>query len=216
MTAHAAAEKIRILIADDHEMVRKGIRSWLEAEPDIEVVEDLQRGQDIVTKMHEHQPDVLMMDLHFPKIHGLDVIRTLRLAGNTTPIIVMTGYERQRAKAVLEAGANGFINKEESRERVVEAVRWASKREPGIWISPTVAQELVQTDRAIMHADLSKAELRILSLIDLSNARIAEKLFLSEGTIKNHISNIYGKLGISSRREAEDWARKHGLAESGG
>src|SRR5438270_13397544 len=105
---------IRILIADDHEMVRKGIRSWLESEPEIEVLADIDRGKDIIPKMEILKPDVLMLDLHFPDIHGLDVIRSLRSKGNTTPILVMTGYEKQRAKAVLEAGANGFLNKEES------------------------------------------------------------------------------------------------------
>ena len=210
------AGKIKVLIADDHEMVRKGIRSWLEAEADIEVVDDVGKGKDIITKMNQSKPDVLMLDLHFPDTHGLDVIRALRSAGNPTPILVMTGYESQKAKMVFEAGANGFINKEESRERVIEAVRWAAKREQGIWISPAVAQDLVQTDKAIVQADLTKTELKILSLIELSNAQIAEKLFLSEGTVKNHISNIYSKLGVTSRGEAVSWARKQGVLESAG
>ena len=205
---------IRILIADDHEMVRKGIRSWLESETDIEVVDDIERGKDIIAKMEEHKPDVLMLDLHFPDAHGLDVIRALRAAGNTTPILVMTGYEKQRAKAVLEAGANGFLSKEETRERIIEAVRWAARREQGVWISPAAAQDAIQSDKAIAEADLTKTELKVLSLIEQSNTEIAEKLFLSEGTVKNHISNIYSKLGVSSRREASTWARKQGILES--
>ena len=197
-------------------MVRKGIRTWLESEPDIEVVEDIERGKDIIAKVEYHKPDVLMIDLHFPDIHGLDVIRALRAAKNNTPILVMTGYEKQRAKAVLEAGANGFVSKEESKDRILEAVRWASRREQGMWISPAVAQEAIQSDKAIAIADLTKTELKVLSLIELSNSQIAEKLFLSEGTVKNHISNIYSKLGVTSRREASTWARKQGILESAG
>ncbi|MDP4229880.1 MAG: response regulator transcription factor [Bacteroidota bacterium] len=204
---------IRVLIADDHEMVRKGIRSWLEAEPDIEVVDDIERAKDVFIKVNHHKPDVLMIDLHFPDRHGLDVIRELRAAGNTTPILVMTGYEKQRAKAVLEAGANGFISKEESKERVIEAVRWASRRENGLWISPVAAKEVVESDKAIAQADLTKTEIKILSLIERSNSEIAEKLYLSEGTIKNHISNIYSKLGVKSRQDAATWSHKHGLSE---
>jgi DNA-binding NarL/FixJ family response regulator len=210
----ATMNSIRILIADDHEMVRKGIRSWLESEKDIEVVADVDRGQDIIPKIDILKPDVLMLDLHFPDAHGLDVIRALRASGNTTSILVMTGYEKQRAKAVLEAGANGFISKEESKERIIEAVRWAARKEQGMWISPAAAQEAIQSDKAIAQADLTKTELKILSLIERSNSQIAEKLFLSEGTVKNHISNIYSKLGVSDRREAAVWARKAGLIES--
>jgi two-component system, NarL family, response regulator LiaR len=205
---------IRVLIADDHEMVRKGIRSWLESEADIEVIDDISRGDQIINGVTDHKPDVLLVDLHFPNLNGLDVIRSLRKDGNTTPILVMTGYERQRAKAVLEAGANGFISKEESRERVIEAVRWAALKEPGVWISPAAAQEALQADKAIAEADLTKTELSVLSLIELSNSQIAEKLFLSEGTVKNHISNIYAKLGVHERREASAWAHKHGILES--
>src|SRR5688572_17286572 len=128
-------KSIRVLIADDHEMVRKGIRAWLESETDIEVIDEIGRGDQIINGVNTHKPDVLLVDLHFPNLNGLDVIRSLRKDGNGTPILVMTGYERQRAKAVLEAGANGFISKEESRERVIEAVRWAALKEPGVWIS---------------------------------------------------------------------------------
>ena len=126
----------------------------------------------------------------------------------------MTGYQKQRARAVLEAGANGFLIKEEKRERIVEAVRWAALREGGNWISPSTAAELLQTDSAIEKANLTKTELKVLGLIEKTNAEIAEKLFLSEGTIKNHVSNIYSKLGISPRIEAASWARKQGILET--
>ncbi|HEY3874308.1 MAG TPA: response regulator transcription factor [Candidatus Kapabacteria bacterium] len=205
---------IRVLIADDHEMVRKGIKAWLDAEPDIEVVSEVNRGTDVLANIRSYTPDVLMLDLHLPDKHGLDVIRELRAIGDTTPILVMTGYQKQRARAVLEAGANGFLIKEEKRERIVEAVRWAALREDGNWISPSTAAELLQADSAIAKANLTKTELKVLGLIEKTNAEIAEKLFLSEGTVKNHVSNIYSKLNISSRIEAASWARKQGILET--
>jgi two-component system response regulator DegU len=157
-----------------------------------------------------------MLDLHLPDMHGLDVIRKLRSEKNTTPILVMTGYEKQRAKAVLEAGANGFLIKEETRDRVIEAVRWAASGEDGSWLSPSVAGELMKAGTAIEQAGLTKTELKVLGLIQKSNSEIAEKLYLSEGTIKNHISNIYSKLNVSSRIEAANWARKNGILETDG
>jgi len=209
-------KKIKVLIADDHEMVRKGIRSWLEFESDIEVIGEAEKGADALAKVSSLKPDVLLLDLHFQDMHGLDMIRSLRGEKNETPILVMTGYEKQRAKAVLEAGANGFLNKLETRERLLDAIRWASKREAGSWISPSVATELMQTNNAVQSAGLTKTELKVLSLIEHNNPKIAEKLFLSEGTIANHISNIYSKLGVSTRLEAAAWARKNGILETAG
>ncbi len=207
-------EQIRILIVDDHDMVRKGIKSWLEAEEDISVIDEANRGQSALDKVRMLKPDVLLLDLHLPDMHGLDVIRTLRDENNDIRILVMTGYEKQRAKAVLEAGANGFLNKEEQRERVIEAVRWASRREEGTWISPAIAGELIKSSAAIEVAGLTKTEIRVLALVEKQNSDIAEKLFLSEGTVKNHISMIYSKLGIKSRLEAAQWASKHGILET--
>lgn len=205
---------IRVLIADDHDMVRKGIRSWLEAESDIDVVAETNKGLDVAQKLTEFSPDVLLLDLHLPDLHGLDVIRRLREAKNDTPILVMTGYEKQRAKAVLEAGANGFMNKEESRERILDAVRWAAQRLGGVWLSPSIVAEFMEADKAIEKAGLTKTEMRVLGLIEKQNAEIAKELFLSEGTIKNHMSTIYSKLGVTSRIEAAGWARKSGLLET--
>src|SRR5690348_11450385 len=147
---------INVLIVDDHEMVRKGIKSWLEAEDDIAVIDEANHGQAAMDKVKLLKPDVLLLDLHLPDMHGLDVIRKLRYEKNSIPILVMTGYEKQRAKAVLEAGANGFLNKEEQREQVIEAVRWAARKEEGSWISPSIAGELMKTGTAIENAGLTK------------------------------------------------------------
>ncbi len=207
-------ESIRVLIADDHDMVRFGIKSWLESEEGITVVGEVTKGSDVISMITVLKPDVALLDLHFPDKHGLDVIRELRSTGDDTPILIMTGYEKQRAKAVLEAGASGFLNKEEPKERVIEAVRWAAKRTGGKWVSPSVAMEVMEANTAIEQAQLTKMELKVLTLIEHKNTEIAIKLFISEGTVKNHISIIYSKLGVSSRLEAAAWARKHGLLET--
>lgn len=202
---------IKVVIADDHEMVRKGLKAWLDAEPDITVVAEGANGRVVRDLIQLHAPDVLMLDLHLPDKHGLDVIKELRAAGIRIPILVMTGYEKQRARAVLLAGANGFLNKEEKRDRIMEAVRWAASGEEGTWLSPAAASEWIQSNVAIEKAELTKTELRVLELIELTNPQIAARLFLSEGTVKNHITNIYSKLNLSNRQEAITWAQQHGL-----
>jgi NarL family two-component system response regulator LiaR len=202
---------IRILIVDDHEMIRFGLQRWLEVEPDLEVVGAVGGGAAAIEEAAALLPDVMILDLHLPDMHGLDVIRRLRAASSDLPILVMTGYERRRARAVLEAGANGFLTKMESRDRVLDAVRWAARREEGLWISPAIATELMDSDAQVAKAELTKTELKVLSLINRSTTDIAAALFVSEGTIKNHLTVIYQKIGIPGRAEATQWALRYGL-----
>jgi DNA-binding NarL/FixJ family response regulator len=205
---------IRVIVVDDHEMIRRGIKSWLEAEADIEVVAEVSFGKDVMANVQSFRPDVIMLDLHLPDKHGLDIVRELRASGDLTPILIMTGYQKQRARAVLEAGANGFLIKEEKRERIVEAVRWASLREPGTWVSPITASELLDSASAIEKAGLTRTELSILALIEIPNADIAMKLFISEGAVKNRVSSIYRKIAVISRLDAATWAKEHGILET--
>jgi DNA-binding NarL/FixJ family response regulator len=202
---------IRVVIVDDHEMVRKGLKAWLDSEPDISVVAEGWTGKAVPGLLQLHTPDVLMLDLHLPDQHGLDVIKQLRTAGIRIPILVMTGYEKQRARAVLLAGANGFLNKEEKRDRIMDAVRWAASGESGTWLSPAATAEWIQANMAIEKAELTKTELRVLELVELPNPVIATRLYLSEGTIKNHMTNIYSKLNQNSRQDVIEWAKQHGL-----
>ncbi len=203
---------IKVLIVDDHEMVRSGLRRWLDAEEDISVVGDVNRGGLVLDQMRRLVPDVVLLDLHLPDIPGLEVIRSVRGAGDTTPIMVMTGYERNRAQAALDAGANGFIRKDERRVLVIDAIRWAASREPGTWVSPSAVDDLRATNAAIADARLTPAELRMLALIEKPIADIAAELGITEGTVRNRISTIYVKIGVTTRIEAAAWARKHGLA----
>jgi DNA-binding NarL/FixJ family response regulator len=202
---------IRVLVVDDHAMIRFGLQRWLEAEPDIEVVGAVESGAVAIALAASLQPDVVLLDLHLPDMLGIDVIRTLRASSEELPLLVMTGYERRRARTVLEAGANGFLTKTESRERVLGAVRWAAAHEEGLWLSPAIAHELIESDAQIAKAQLTKTELKVLAIIDKSAPDIAEQLSLSEGTIKNHLTMIYQKLGLPGRMEAAAWALKNGL-----
>jgi DNA-binding NarL/FixJ family response regulator len=206
-------EKIRVVIADDHTMVRTGIRSWLEAEADIVVVGEAGTGKEAVRLTLELKPDVLLQDLQMPDMSGLDVIRVVRKELPTAQILALTGHDTHRVKAVLDAGCVGYLTKEERRELIIEAVRWAARRERGVWVSPSVMTDMVKTESAIKDAQLTKAELTVLRHIEHSNGEIAATLHLSEGTIKNHISSIYDKLGVKSRLEAARWAREAGVIE---
>jgi two-component system, NarL family, response regulator DegU len=202
---------ITVLIADDHEMVRKGIKGWLESEEDISVIAETAFAKEVHQLVIEHAPSVIMLDLHMKEERGMDVIHELRDAGVTTPILVMTGYEKQRARAVLAAGANGFLNKEEKKEGVIAAVRWAAAGGSGTWLGPTAAEDWMRSNHAIDEAKLTKTEIRVLEVIDLPNSEIASRLYLSEGTVKNHISTIYSKLNVNNRAAAVDWAKRYGV-----
>ncbi len=192
-------------------MVRSGLRRWLDAEEDITVVGDANRGALVVDQMRRLTPDVVLLDLHLPDIPGIEVIRAVRGAGDATPILVMTGYERNRAQAALDAGANGFIRKDERRVLVIDAIRWAAQREAGTWISPSALDDLRRIDAALADAHLTPAEQRVLSLIEKPNSIISETLNITEGTVRNCISTIYSKIGVASRIEAAAWARTHGI-----
>lgn len=205
-----SSARIRILLADDHDMVRSGIRMWLESEEDMEVVAEARDGEEAIRFTEIHHPDILLIDLHMPQKSGIQVIEHLRAQKNDVRILVMTGYDKSRVKSALDAGADGYLTKEEKRENVLEAIRF-SMRGNGAWISPSVSHLLYQTTKEIQSAELTKTERRVLSLLKKSNEEIAEELSITEATVKNHLSNIYFKLSVVNRLEAINWAKKHGL-----
>jgi DNA-binding NarL/FixJ family response regulator len=207
-------ESIRVIIADDHNVVRAGFRNWLEAEPDIVVVAEARNGEEAIRLVKELAPDVLLQDIQMPGMDGLDVIRALSGEATSTRILVITGFDTKSARVALESGACGYLTKEEKREIIVEAVRWAARGEKGVWMSPSVAEELAQRENAVARAELTRAEINLLRLIEHSNADIARLLLISESTVKNHFNNIYNKLGLHSRREVTKWARSHGLLDA--
>lgn len=204
---------IRVVIADDHNVVRAGFRGWLEMEPDINVVAEAQNGAEALALVRELLPDVLLQDIQVPVMDGLEVVRQIKEENLPTRVLLITGFDSKSARVALASGASGYLTKEEKREVLVEAVRWAARGEKGVWVSPSVAEDITKLDDAVAKAQLTKAEINLLRLIERPNADIARQLFISESTVKNHITNIYNKLGMHSRRDVARWAREHGMIE---
>jgi DNA-binding NarL/FixJ family response regulator len=204
---------IRVVISDDHDVVRAGFRGWLEMEEDIQVVGEARNGPDTLELIDTLNPDVLLQDICMPGVDGLEVIRHLSRTGSPTRVLAMTGFDSKGVKATLDSGACGYLVKEEKRELIVEAIRWAARRCKGFWVSPSAAEDLTKADDAVIRTELTKTELAVLRLIEHTNAQIAAQLYISERTVKNHVTSIYDKLGVHSRIEAVKWARTHNLIE---
>jgi two-component system, NarL family, response regulator DesR len=202
---------IRILISDDHAMVREGLRGWIEREQDFTIVAEAGTTSETISLCAYHEPDVLLQDLQMPEQDGLDVIRTLRQKASKTRILAFSGVGKHYASAALEAGADGFLSKEERKGVVLEAIRWAATKSSGTWVSPLATNAVQNVEREIQKYHLTITELAILKLLKESNKEIAAKTFVSEGTVRNHISMIYSKLGLRTRQQAIQWAEQHGF-----
>lgn len=204
-------KKISIVIVDHHEMVRSGLKSWFENEPDIEVVAEATCGNDVLNLLSLFKPDVLLLALHLPDKDGHDVIREIRGTGLDIPILAMTGHSNEHSYKAIKCGANGFLAKDERRDHFIKAVRWAAGCELGIWLSTEETAKQYHIELVVAQAGLTKTDLKILPLLELTNSEIAQNLCLSVGTIKNHVTQIYGKLGVSTRIAAYHWAITNGI-----
>ena len=217
---------ITIVIVDDHPIVRAGMRTILNSASDIDILGEGGSGEDALRLVEELHPDVLALDVRLPDMHGLQVTRRLREKKCKTAVLILTGYDdSQTVFGLLETGAVGYVLKDEALETLVNAVRVAASGET--WLSPAIAKRVVR--RAVnrgsstvnhdIHKDLSTLtarEIDVLKLLaqGLDNTAIADQLCLAKRTIQNHISNIYSKLGVSSRTEAVLFAIQHGLGSS--
>ena len=205
---------ITVVVVDDHHVVRSGIIGWIESEPDMTVVGSGSTADEAVDLVSRHTPSVLLIDLHLRGRKATDVAHTLRDQGSTTCIIVMTGYEKNRVRQVLASGANGYLSKEDKREVMIDAIRWGASGTSGIWVSPSSLQFMLEIERELRDAELTKMEMQILAMIDMSNTEICTDLGISDGTLRNHLSNIYFKLRVQNRSEAAAKARHLGLTQS--
>jgi DNA-binding NarL/FixJ family response regulator len=217
---------ITVIIIDDHPVVRAGMRSILDIAGDIEVVADGTNGSDALRLVARYKPDVLVLDLSLPDISGLEVARQLCLEDTSTAILVLTAHnDRQTIFGLLECGAIGYVLKDEALETLSNAVRAAARGES--WLSPSVASQVVQAALrqgvqeippgadASDDAGLTARELEVLRLLaqGFDNTAIAQKLVVTKRTVQNHVSNIYGKLGVDSRTEAMLYAIRRGWVE---
>lgn len=195
---------IRVLVVDDHPVVRHGLVSILRYEPDIEVVGAAADGQEALRLILEQQPDVVLLDLRLPLLSGVDVMRQVRAAGMSTRFLVLTTYDTDEyITPALEAGAKGYLLKDASPDELARAIR--SLMQGGAALEPAVAARLLgRISNPERPDDLSPRELEVIRLLiaGASNRAIAAQLNLTENTIKTHLSRIFGKLGVQSRAEA--------------
>ena len=188
---------IRVLVADDHPVVREGICTMLEIEEDMEVVGRAADGEEAVTQALSARPDIILMDVQMPNVDGIEAMRRIRESDPDARVIVLTTYrDEDYIFPSLRAGARGYLLKDASREELAEAIRAVHRGES--LLDPQIA------DQTRSREGLTAREIEVLELMaqQKSNAQIAEKLFVSENTVKTHVSNILAKLGCNDRAAA--------------
>jgi DNA-binding NarL/FixJ family response regulator len=214
---------IRVALADDQALVRRGFRLILEAEADIEVVAEAEDGQQAIDAVRRHRPAVVLMDIQMPGLDGLQATRRiLAEAAGDTRVLILTTFERDDyVFEALQLGASGFLLKTAPPEELITAVRVVARGEA--LLSPSVTRRVIQEvtrqqRRARRSADLDRLtprELEVLRLVaeGLTNAEIAAKLYLTEATVKTHTSNVLSKLALRDRVQAVIFAYEHGLVD---
>jgi DNA-binding NarL/FixJ family response regulator len=204
---------ISLLIADDHPVVRNGLRGIFTGDPEFEVLGEASNGREAVTLALARRPDVVLMDLRMPETDGVTAIRELAAASPDTRVLVLTTYgDDSDVLAAIDAGATGYLLKDAPREELLRGVRAASRGESVL--SPSVAATLLGRVRAPQpEAPLSPRELEVLTLIakGATNREAARRLFISEATVKTHLIHVYAKLGVSDRAAAVAAAYERGL-----
>jgi DNA-binding NarL/FixJ family response regulator len=216
---------IRIVLADDQALVRTGFRLILEAEHDLEIVGEAGDGQEALEAARRLRPDVVLMDIQMPRLGGLEATpRVVQEVGGRTRVLILTTFEQDDyVFEALRAGASGFLLKNAPAEDLVHAVRIVASGEA--LLAPSVTRRLIEEfagrpaprGQDPRLASLTERELDVLRLLagGLSNAEIAGRLFLGEGTIKTHVSHLLGKLGLRDRVQAVVFAYESGLVTPG-
>lgn len=203
---------IRLLLADDHPVVRAGLRAVLSAEPDFEIVAEVPTAEDAVERAGAGGVDVVLMDLQFgPGMHGAEATAAITARAGAPRVLVLTTYDTDAdILAAVEAGAAGYLLKDAPPEELSAAVRTAASGQSAL--APAVANRLMDRMRTPAAA-LSRRELEVLELVrdGLSNLQISKRLFLSQATVKSHLVHIYGKLGVDSRTAAVAAGTERGL-----
>ena len=213
------AEPVRILLADDHAVLRAGLRALLDAEPDLRVVGEAATGEEAVEKAQGLQPDVVVMDLSMPGVGGLEATRRINALGQKTRVLVLTMHaEEEFLLPVLEAGGSGYVRKTRADEDLTQAIRTVARDE--VFLYPSATKILLQGYKAVEAGEekspldrLSERERDVLALTaeGYSSSEIGEKLFISPKTVDTYRSRIMEKLGLHHRSELVRFALKTGL-----
>jgi DNA-binding NarL/FixJ family response regulator len=210
-------QSIRVLIADDHAILRKGIRAVLGNKPDIQVVGEAADGEQAVAQARSLKPDVILMDLNMPVKTGVEAIREICQLHSEARILVLTSFgQKEQVLSAIQAGARGYLIKDALPRELIAAIRSVSRGES--LIDPAVAQSLISAlgqkhEAKSPMSDLTERETDVLKLIaqGLTNEEIAQRLVLGNGTVRGYVSNILGKLNLGSRTQAALYAIRHGL-----
>lgn len=210
--------RIRVLVVDDHAIVRKGIRALIETKPDMEVVGEAGDGDGAVAQAIRLQPDVVLMDLVLPGMDGIEATREITSKLPETRVLVLTSFAADdKLFPAIKAGAMGYLLKDSGPEDLVQGIRQVRRGESSL--HPAVARKVLQelahpSDRLAAEEPLTEREIEVLRLLGqgLLNSEIAERLVISEATVRTHVSNILSKLQLASRTQAALYALRKGLA----
>jgi DNA-binding NarL/FixJ family response regulator len=211
-TGDSGSAPIRLVIVDDHPVVRDGLSGMFTSDPGFEVVGEAADGAEAVRIALALSPDVILMDLRMPGMDGVSAIVELARRGVTARVLVLTTYDTDTyVLPAIEAGATGYLLKDAPRDELIRAVRAAAHGDAVL--SPSIANRLMSRVRAPIQGLLSQREIEVLELVaaGTTNREAAARLFISEATVKTHLLNIYGKLGVSDRAAAVAEAFNRGL-----
>jgi len=209
---------LKIIIADDHQIVRRGLRMTIDAENDMCVVDEASNGTQVMALIQKHHPDVILLDMQMPSMDGLDALKQLRVEFPALPVLILTTFcDDAHVYSALRAGASGFLLKEMNGDDLVSAIRGVAKGKPQL--HPDIARRLML--HAPMPQDpfesLTERECAILKLLarGMSNKEIASQLILTEMTVKGYVSDMFVKLGVKDRTQAALMAVRFGLVKPG-
>lgn len=210
-------KKISILVVDDHSLMRQGLKQILELEKDFEVIGQAGDGEEAIVKVQSLKPDIVLLDINMPKLNGIHTLRRLKDIDSTIKVIMLTFHEdKEYLFETINLGANGYVLKDAESDSLINAIR--DVYDGNSYIHPSVATDLVKEFNKRGTKDdeatrLTKREYEVLTLIaeGLNNREIAFNLFISEKTVKNHVSSIFKKINVNDRTQAAIYAYKNNI-----